>query len=223
MKFKTANLISFLLVLAAFAIAVWFYPQLPDPVPTHWNSAGQIDGYLPKPWGVFMLPLTMAGIWIVLAVLPRISPKGYRLDIFQSVYGLIQLVLMAALLVTSIVALLAATNRHMAINTVTPIVLGLLFIILGNYMGKLRKNFFIGIRTPWTLASDEVWARTHRLGGWLFVAGGLAIVITGVLAPSTYMPIIMIVIIAVAALVPAAASYVIYRRVEGFGSKDDTD
>ena len=153
-----------------------------------------------------MLPLTMAGIWIVLAVLPRISPKGYRLESFQSIYGLIQLALMTALLVTSIVALLAATNRHVTINTITPIVLGLLFIILGNYMGKLRKNFFIGIRTPWTLASDEVWVRTHRLGGWLFVAGGLAIVITGVLAPSAYMPIIMIGIIAVSALVPVAAS-----------------
>ena len=148
-----------------------------------------------------MLPLTMAGIWIVLAVLPRISPKGYRLESFQSIYGLIQLALMTALLVTSIVALLAATNRHVTINTITPIVIGLLFIILGNYMGKLRKNFFIGIRTPWTLASDEVWVRIHRLGSWLFVAGGLAIVITGVLAPSAYMPIIMIGIIAVSALV----------------------
>jgi len=223
MKFKTANLISFLLVLAAFAIAVWFYPRLPDPVPSHWNSAGQIDGYMAKPWGVFILPLTMTGIWIVLAVLPRISPKGYRLDTFQNIYGLIQITFIAALLVITSIALTAATNRHVAINMIIPIVIGLLFVILGNYMGKLRKNFFIGIRTPWTLASDEVWVRTHRLGGWLFVAGGLAIVITGVLAPSAYMPIIMIVIIAVAALVPAAASYVIYRRVEGFGSKDGVD
>lgn len=223
MKFKTANLISFLLVLAAFAIAVWFYPRLPDPVPSHWNSAGQIDGYMAKPWGVFILPLTMTGIWIVLAVLPRISPKGYRLDTFQNIYGLIQITFIAALLVITSIALTAATNRHVAINMIIPIVIGLLFVILGNYMDKLRKNFFIGIRTPWTLASDEVWVRTHRLGGWLFVAGGLAIVITAVLAPSAYMPIIMIVIIAVAALVPAAASYVIYRRVEGFGSKDGMD
>lgn len=114
-----------------------------------------------------MPPLTMAGIWIVLAVLPRISPKGYRLESFQSVYGLIQLVLMAALLLTS----------------------------------------------------DDVWVRTHRLGGWLFVAGGLAIVITGVLAPSAYMPIVMIGIIAVSVLVPVAASYVIYRRVKGSGQR----
>ncbi|HVC36929.1 MAG TPA: SdpI family protein [Gammaproteobacteria bacterium] len=159
----------------------------------------------------------------MLAVLPRISPKGYRLDTFQNIYGLIQITFIAALLVITSIALTAATNRHVAINMIIPIVIGLLFVILGNYMGKLRKNFFIGIRTPWTLASDEVWVRTHRLGGWLFVAGGLAIVITGVLAPSAYMPIIMIVIIAVAALVPAAASYVIYRRVEGFGSKDGVD
>ena len=223
MKFRTANVIGFLLVVAAFAIAFWFYPRLPNPVPTHWNAAGQIDGYMPKPWGVFILPLFIMATWVVLAAVPRISPKGYSLDTFAKIYGLLQITFLAVLLVINIIALSAAINRHVAINAIIPIVLGLLFVVVGNYMGKLRKNFFVGIRTPWTLASDEVWARTHRLGGWIFVAGGLAIVIASVLTPSAYSPIILISILAVMVLIPVAASYVIYRRLEGSGSNNDQD
>ena len=220
MKFKTANLVSFLLVLAAFAIAAWFYPRLPNPVPTHWNAAGGINGYMPKPWGVFIMPLTMAGIWLVLAVLPRISPRGFGLRSFEAVYGLIQIIFVAVLLLITIVALVAAQGRHVAINIILPALLGVLLAVLGNYMGKVRKNFFIGIRTPWTLASDEVWARTHRLAGWLFVAAGLAIILAAVLTPAADSPAIIIAIIAVAVLVPVIGSYLIYRRVEGFGPKD---
>jgi uncharacterized membrane protein len=214
MKCKAANIVSFLLVLAAFAIALWFYPRLPNPVPTHWNAAGQINGYMPKPWGVLVLPLFITATWIVLALLPRLSPKGYSLDTFARVYGLLQITFLAVLLVITIIALSAAENRHIAINAMIPIVLGLLFLIFGNYMGKLRKNFFIGIRTPWTLASDEVWARTHRLGGWIFVAGGVTIVLASVLAPSADSPIILLGVLAVMVLIPVAASFAFYRRIE---------
>ncbi len=106
----------------------------------------------------------------------------------------------------------------MSVERIVPIAVGLLFIVLGNYMGKIRKNFFIGIRTPWTLASDEVWARTHRLGGYLFVAAGALMVVmplvglggVGIVAASL-----------IAALVPVVYSFIAYKRIEGFGPDED--
>ena len=92
--------------------------------------------------------------------------------------------------------------------------IGLLLVLLGNYMGKLRKNFFIGVRTPWTLASDEVWARTHRLTGWLWAAAGLALAIDGLLGANV---VVFLVVILVAILTPPIYSFLLYRRIEGFG------
>ncbi|MEL7298668.1 MAG: SdpI family protein, partial [Pseudomonadota bacterium] len=93
---------------------------------------------------------------------------------------------------------------------------GLLFVVLGNYMGKLRKNFFIGIRTPWTLASDEVWARTHRLGGYLFVAAGIGLMLSAFIGMNAW----LITTLALGAgLIPVAYSFLLYRKIEGFDNE----
>ncbi|HET6656237.1 MAG TPA: SdpI family protein [Gammaproteobacteria bacterium] len=216
MSYKRAVALGFVLVLAAFAAAAWFYPQLPEMVPTHWNAAGQPNDYTAKPWGPFILPLVMLGTWILLSVLPPIAPRGYRLDRFIRTYGILMLAVLAALLVLTIVMLLAAAGAEFNSTRVAFIVIGALFVVLGNYLGKLRKNFFIGIRTPWTLASDEVWARTHRLGGWLFVLAGLAIIAIGALDLGVWP---FMAAVGSAAVVPAIYSYFAYRQVERGAAK----
>ncbi|HET7570311.1 MAG TPA: SdpI family protein [Gammaproteobacteria bacterium] len=216
MSYKRSLTVGFVLVLAAFAVAAWLYPSLPDPVPSHWNAAGEVDDYMAKPWGAFITPLFMLGTWAVLAVLPKISPRGYRLDQFIGVYGIVTLAILVTMLVVAIVTLLAATGAQLDLTRIMFIVIGALFVVLGNYMGKMRKNFFIGIRTPWTLANDEVWVRTHRLGGWLFVLAGFAIIVIGILkcAPWTFMAAI-----GGAALIPATYSYFAYRQVDQRGQQ----
>lgn len=216
MRFRQTMFVGLLLVFAAFVVGLWFYPQLPDSIPSHWNAAGQVNGYLPKFWGVFLLPGVMAGTWLLLALLPRLAPRGYRLDAFLNAYGAISLAILAALLLFAVVVLLAAKGERMPMQRIAPTALGLLLLIIGNYLGKFRKNFFAGIRTPWTLASDEVWARTHRLGGWLFVTGGLVALVSGLIAPGAYATFIPIAAILAATLIPVVASYFIYRRLEGF-------
>lgn len=223
MNFRQTILVGWFLILAAFAVALWFYPQLPNPVPSHWDAAGHINGYLPKPWGVIVLPLMMVGLWLILWVLPSISPKGFRLDTFLPVYGIISLAILAVLFVVMVVTLLAARGSQLPVQRIAPIVIGLLLLVLGNYFGKIRKNFFVGIRTPWTLASDEVWTRTHRLGGWLFVIGGLIIAAAGLVAPAHLVPGIVIAVVIVVSLVTVGGSYVIYRRVEGFRDENRED
>lgn len=211
MNHKRAVWLGLVLVVAAFAVAGWLYPELPQSVPTHWNAAGQVDRFTPKPWGAFILPLVMLGAWGLMSILPPIAPRGYRLDRFIGTYGILMLAVLAMLLVLTIVMLLAAEGAGIDTTRVAFIVIGALFVVLGNYLGKLRKNFFIGIRTPWTLANDEVWARTHRMGGWLFVAAGFAIIVIGILKLG---PGAFIAAVGCAALVPAVYSYFAYRQVE---------
>jgi uncharacterized membrane protein len=118
----------------------------------------------------------------------------------------------------AVLVLLEASGTNVRINQMTFAGVGLLFIVLGNYMGKVRKNFFIGIRTPWTLASDEVWNRTHRLGGkFLILIGALMMLNSFVRFQLQW----LITAIVIAALVPVIYSYVIYRQIEGFTPDED--
>jgi uncharacterized membrane protein len=209
-----------LLVLISACISAWYYPHLPEQIPTHWNFAGQINGYSPKLWGVFQMPLFLAFMWLLLLILPRISPKGYRLDQFLDSYGAVLIAIMAALLILNFGFLRAALHPSSTPNSLVFLTLGMVLVIMGNYMGKFRKNFFIGVRTPWTLASDEVWARTHRLTGWLFIIAGLALMVNSVLGAHEI--VVLIIILSIVAVVPIAYSYVLYSRIEGFGSNDSS-
>lgn len=213
MKITRTNLMSMALVVAAFIVAAVFYDRLPDPVPTHWNARGVADGFTPKPWGPFLLPLTMLVVFALLFVLPHISPRGYRIERFQGVFETSQAAILAFLFLVTLLALLAGIGAPVPMDRAICAAMGLLFVVLGNLMGKLTKNFFVGIRTPWTLASDEVWLRTHRLGGKVFVLAGLGLLVSGLVGGGT---VAVLVAIAVAAGIPVVYSYVIYRRIEGF-------
>jgi uncharacterized membrane protein len=208
------------LIITLLAFATWIYPQLPDLVPSHWNSQGQVDGYMAKPWGVFLLPALTVGIYLMFLVLPLISPHGFRMEKFGNVVRLFQTVMVLFMSLVAVTALLAARGDDVPVSNITLGGTGMLLLVLGNYMGKVRKNFFIGIRTPWTLASDEVWTRTHRLGGWMFSAGGLLLMLGSFSALDTRLILTVVVIVA---LVPVAYSFLLYRRLEGLGpDRDDT-
>ncbi len=166
-----------------------------------------------KPWGVLLLPGIALLMFVIMRLIPAISPKGYRTEPFSDVLHILQVVLVGFSSFIAIVALLQAYGLDVRLNQVVFAAMGLLFMVLGNYLGKLRKNFFMGIRTPWTLASDEVWSRTHRLGGWMFVLIG-GILFAGAFVTIT--PGWLMLLVLSAALVPVIYSYFIYRRVEGF-------
>ena len=121
---------------------------------------------------------------------------------------------MAIMLCISLVALQVAAGTALRIQQLVPAFSGILLIILGNYMGKLTRNFFIGIRTPWTLASAEVWGQTHRLAGRVFVLGGIALCVEAVVGMNQ---VVFLGILAVLIIVPVAYSFFLYKRIEGFG------
>jgi uncharacterized membrane protein len=165
-----------------------------------------------KPWGPFFTPLLALALWVVFLALPAVSPKGFRMDNFRSIYDILRLVVLGFLFLITAAVLLADAGYPLAVFPVVNTLLGVFLIILGNFLPKIRKNFFVGVRTPWTLANDEVWLKTHRLAGWVFVFGGLALVVEGLAGGSEVAWLLPVTLILVA-LVPVLWSYVLYRRI----------
>lgn len=213
---KAANLICAVLVIIAAIASVLAYPNMSEQVPTHWNAAGEVDGYSGKLTAVLIGPLGALFMWGIMLLIPVISPKGFRTTEFSGVLNIIQVVLVAFMIAIGGMIIAAGFGHEPSVNRIVPVAIGVLLIVLGNYMGKIRKNFFIGIRTPWTLASDEVWAKTHRLGGYLFVAAGVAIVAMTLFGFG--IEAILFTTIP-AALIPVVYSFIAYRRIEGFSDE----
>ncbi len=209
------------LIIAAVALSVAVYSRLPARVPIHWNAAGEIDDYAPKAFGAFLVPVAMLALAGVFAALPAISPSGFDIERKSRAYRAIIFAILLFMLGIHVYLLLSAMNIAPSISAVIPILLGALFVILGNYLPKMRRNFFIGIRTPWTLADEDVWFRTHRLGGVLFVVCGVLVMVVGPFlhgrAESIFLPTVM----GLAALISVIYSFVIYRRPDAGSDKGE--
>jgi uncharacterized membrane protein len=195
------------------AVAVYGFASVPDGarIPTHWGLSGHADGYSRKTFGL-LFPVTMAiGFTAFMVALPVIDPR--RRNIEQSSKATVALTTAfdAFLLVILIVGIRSGRGVDGGADRVIPVVVALLLIVFGNYMGKLRSNFFVGIRTPWTLSSDRVWAITHRLGGRLFVFVGVVTLAVALAAPSAAAAVMIVGILGVVA-VTSVYSYVAFRR-----------
>lgn len=210
---RTGNwIVSVVFATIMLGVAVWIYPHLPAQTPTHWDTQGNVNGWMPRFWAAAVPVLLQVGIAVLTPLLPYISPRKFEIGPFARVYGLLMLAIQGALLVIGAAALLAGAGYHVPIPMIATISVGALLMVIGNYMGKFRKNFFVGIRSPWTLASSAVWERTHRLAGWLFVLAGLASIVAGLMRLAAGW---LIAIVLAAGLVPYVYSYFIYRRLEG--------
>ncbi|WP_171016921.1 SdpI family protein [Pseudalkalibacillus caeni] len=158
------------------------YGQLPDQIPTHWGMNGKPDGYSSKEFGVFFFPILNLGLFFLMLFLPSIDPRKGNYQKFRGAYTIFRWVFHLFLMGTYFLALYSAYQESIGETAINPgkFVLpgmGILFIVLGNYMGRFRHNYFVGIRTPWTLADERVWHKTHRLGGKLFVMAGIIVLL----------------------------------------------
>jgi uncharacterized membrane protein len=208
-----ATLLALLIIISQILVSIVSYPFMPDSVPSHWNAAGQINGYLPKLVNALLYPLLSIGIYLLVRVLMTVGPRlGYQ-NQRQASIGVVNLILDGVLLFILIVQLTTtaiALGVPIDVTFVISLSISVLFIFLGNYMGKLRRNFWAGIRTPWTLSSEVVWERTHRLGGWLFVLTGLLGVIMSFVPALRLWGLVVVILIVV--IVLYVYSYVIYQR-----------
>ncbi len=213
--------LSILVTAAALAgsLYVWHfhYDDLPDRVATHWNIHGEPDGWTPKDnvlMVFLLLPLVMTGIVLLAIVLPWVSPKGFDVDRFRDTYGYVMALVVVLMAYLHLVILWGGMHPEQPVDRWIVGGIFLFFALLGNVLGRVRRNFWMGVRTPWTLASETVWNRTHRLSAWLFLAFGLlglAAVLAGVPMLVCFLGLIG------AALIPVIYSLVLYKRLEKEG------
>jgi uncharacterized membrane protein len=186
--------LSAIAIVIMFIISIWAWMQLPagEQIPIHWNAAGEADGYGSKFTGLMLLPLISIAIVGLFALIPRIEPRRLNLSLSRTAYLALWAILILYFLGLHIVLTLSVLGNDINVGQFVPALVGVLFIIIGNYMGKFRSNFMVGIRTPWTLTSDLAWDKTHRLGGKLFVLMGIVMVVAVVLLPTGWWVYIML-------------------------------
>ena len=206
--------ICFALIILCFVAAAILYPHLPSQVPTHWNLHGQVDHYSGRWWVLTIPPGMMLGMMGLMAALPWLSPRHFEVEPFRSTYLYIMVVFVASLAFLHAMMLWAAMTGQMDIHKAIVGGACLLIALLGNVLGKVQRNFYIGIRTPWTIADERVWNATHRLGAKTMVVGGLCGLI---LALAGAWPWLCLVSVLAGAFVPAIYSLVYYKQLERRG------
>jgi uncharacterized membrane protein len=231
--FNGTTMLALLIIVAQVLVSAGTYPFLPPMVPSHFDASGQVNGYLPKLVNAILLPGISLMLFLILRFATQVGPNlGYRNQrrANTQVVNLIMVGILLFMLVIQLLTTAYALGARVDISLVVCLAISVLFMFLGNYLGKLRRNFWAGIRTPWTLASDIVWERTHRLGGWLFVLVGFIGLITSFFPPlrlfGLFVPLIAVVLVLV------VYSYILYQRYtfEGkeplsppFNGRDGTD
>lgn len=167
---------------AMTVLGAWAWLQLPADarIPIHWGIDGEANGWADRTVGLFLIPVLSVAMVALFWVIPRIEPRRANLERSARAYGAIWIgviVLLGGLQVLTVISALGHTDVD-----VTRLVFagtGALFVVMGNYLPKVRPNYMMGIRTPWTLTSDLAWTRTHRVGGWLFVIEGVVLFLLG--------------------------------------------
>lgn len=215
---RPAVIAIFGLWLSATAFGLWMYPSLPNPAPIHWNLHGQADGYGPSWVNVALMPLVSLALFGLLLGLPLLGPFRENFEQFRRAYAVICVALMAALAALHVIIVLKSGGSGLPIGASIATVIGLLLVVLGNTFGKIRRNFYVGIRTPWTLANEVVWEKTHRLGGRLFVASGLITVVAAWFAGELVTLIVLLGGVCASSIWAIVYSYRCYRDL---GAVDD--
>jgi uncharacterized membrane protein len=195
------------------ALSLWAWPQIPAgrQIPIHWDAAGNPNGYASKPVALFVLPVLALAIAVLLAVIPQFEPRRLNLAQSAKAYRAGWIGALVVLAGVQVLIVLAAVGRPANVVTIASLLAGGLLIVVGNYLGKSRSNWFFGIRNPWTLSSDLSWDKTNRLGGRLFVAAGAALILAGLTRSATVFIGVLLVLLALTVLV-TIYSYVVWRN-----------
>lgn len=203
-----AFLVVIIAVIASFAV----YPMLPDIVPTHWDAEGQVNGLGPGWVGAFLVPLMMAVVLLVFVIIPKIAVFKKNLKAFEKHYWLMALVTELFFLIFYAITLLPNFGIETSFSLLFSLPLSFLFIAIGLLMPHFKRNFFVGIRTPWTLSSDKVWKKTHRFGGTLFIAAGVISLAVSFIPGQNILS--MVALILVAAVGSVVYSFLEFRKLE---------
>jgi len=196
-----------------FLLAAWSWLRIPEgaSIPVHWGINGEADRYGGKFEGLLLLPVITLLAALLLSLIPRIDPRGENIARSAKAYKSIWFVTLLFMLAIYVMSILAALGWAINMGRIIGPALGILFIILGNYMGKIRSNYTVGIRTPWTLASELSWNKTHRLGGKLFVALGLLVLVMALFGQGALTFYVLLAGLLITLITLFAYSYIVWK------------
>jgi uncharacterized membrane protein len=197
-------------IAAMFAVAAWAWPRLPERIPIHWNIHSEVDGYGSKGVGLLLLPLIVLVLYVFMRLLHRIDPGKQNYAVFTGAFTAIRMTFVFFMAALYAACTLAIFGHKVNITTFVCMDMAALFLVIGNFMSKIRPNWFVGVRTPWTLSSKMSWNKTHRLAGWLFVLMGVLFAALG-LIQTGWMLIAMLAIDAACLAWMIVYSYLVYR------------
>jgi len=201
------ELILILLTVLPITYPLIYWSSLPDQLPIHFDFDGTPDGYGSKLIYI-LLPI---GIYLLMLVLPYVDPRKSNYQIFSNTYFKLRLIINVLFGVIDSVVIYNTLHGIEKLGLFVPISIFLLFTLIGNYMGTIRPNYFVGIKVPWTLNNDEVWIRTHKMAGKLWFWAGLFGIVSLFVVKKP--EIMMLPIIAIMVVIPIVYSYIIYQRI----------
>lgn len=210
MSNKASIVVSAILIAVMLIAGLVLYSRLPDPMPSHWNAAGEVDGYMSRFWGVFLLPLITIVLVPLFLVIPQIDPLKANIAKFRGVFNWFIVAFVVYMLFVYGLTIAASLGYQFNMTYALLPIVGFLFIGIGYMIGRAKRNFFIGIRTPWTLSSETVWDETHKLGAKMFMIAGVVTIISAFLGEAGIW-LLMAALLA-AAFVPIIYSYILWQR-----------
>lgn len=206
---KSETIIS-IIILLSFALGIYLYPQMPEKMASHWDIQGKVDDYMPKFWGLFLMPIVSLGLFFLFILIPKIDPLKANIKKFRKYFDGFIILIILFLFYLELLIIFWNLGFRFNIPQVLAPALGMLFYCSGILIEKAKRNWFIGIRTPWTLSSDKVWEKTHKIGGKLFKIAGI-IAFGGIFFPSCAFFLVLIPII-LAAIYTIIYSYFEYQK-----------
>ena len=200
-------------VLLPFMYLGYLWNSLPEKVPIHWNYKGEIDDWGSKFSLIGVLFLLPVFTYVLMLVIPKIDPKK-RVELMGGKYYQIKFVLVVFMTVLALFIIHSSNSQTLSSPSIVFVLVGLLFMALGNYFKVIKQNYFLGIKTPWTLESEEVWKLTHILAGKLWIVGGLLIVIFSLVLPEDVNFYFFMTITAIISIVPIVYSYIVFKELK---------
>ena len=208
-KHKWTLIVTSLIILLPILVGVLLWDDLPEKVPFHWGINGEVDRHASKAEAVFIMPVIMVVLQWLCTLLSQLDPKGKNHN--NTMMALVLWIIPVLNLFLHVMVWLAAFGREINMAAIMPLVIGALFVIIGNYLPKCRQSYTVGIKLPWTLDDEENWNKTHRLAGKLWVAGGL-LCMPCALRSGVWSFIVMMSILVVMCAVPTVYSYQLYKK-----------
>ena len=214
-KLTLIDLAILIFLIAPFIFIAINWNSFPEKIATHFDMKGNPNDYMDKAWGLMVMPFVNIGTALLMFFLPMIDPRGKNLLLFANKFAIIRLALAMLLALGAFYIAFYSLGHHYNAAKVMEYAVLCLFIVMGNYLSSIRSNFFIGIRTPWTLSSEVVWKKTHRLAGRIWVFGALAFLVISLLFSLPVWSFTALII--TMALIPMTYSFFLYRKLQNSG------